>query len=87
VRAAATGRVGHAGWDSGGYGYLVTVWHGNRVHTLYAHLSAVLVHRGQRIAAGVRLGRVGATGHAFGPHLHFEVRVRGAAVDPLPALR
>jgi murein DD-endopeptidase MepM/ murein hydrolase activator NlpD len=87
VRAAATGRVVHAGWDSGGYGYLVTVWHGNRVRTLYAHLSAVLVHRGQRIAAGVRLGRVGATGHAFGPHLHFEVRVRGAAVDPLPALR
>jgi murein DD-endopeptidase MepM/ murein hydrolase activator NlpD len=87
VRAAASGRVVHAGWNSGGYGYLVTLWHGNGVRTLYAHLSAVLVHRGQRIAAGVRLGRVGATGHAFGPHLHFEVRVRGAAVDPLPALR
>jgi murein DD-endopeptidase MepM/ murein hydrolase activator NlpD len=87
VRAAASGRVVHAGWDSGGYGYLVTLWHGNGVRTMYAHLSAVLVHRGQRIAAGVSLGRVGATGHAFGPHLHFEVRVRGAAVDPLPALR
>jgi murein DD-endopeptidase MepM/ murein hydrolase activator NlpD len=87
VRAAASGRVVHAGWDSGGYGYLVTLWHGDGVRTMYAHLSAVLVHRGQRIAAGVRLGRVGATGHAFGPHLHFEVRVRGAAVDPLPALR
>jgi murein DD-endopeptidase MepM/ murein hydrolase activator NlpD len=87
VRAAASGRVVHAGWDSGGYGYLVTLWHGDGVRTMYAHLSAVLVHRGQRIAAGARLGRVGATGHAFGPHLHFEVRVRGAAVDPLPALR
>ena len=87
VRAAASGRIVHAGWDSGGYGYLVTLWHGDGVRTMYAHLSAVLVHRGQRIAAGVRLGRVGATGHAFGPHLHFEVRVRGAAVDPLPALR
>jgi murein DD-endopeptidase MepM/ murein hydrolase activator NlpD len=87
VRSAASGRVVHAGWDSGGYGYLVTLGHGNGVRTMYAHLSAVLVHRGQRIAAGVRLGRVGATGHAFGPHLHFEVRVRGAAVDPLPALR
>jgi murein DD-endopeptidase MepM/ murein hydrolase activator NlpD len=87
VRAAASGRVVHAGWDSGGYGYLVTLRHGNGVRTMYAHLSAVLVHRGQRIAAGVRLGRVGATGHAFGPHLHFEVRVRGAAVDPLPTLR
>jgi hypothetical protein len=87
VRAAASGRVVHAGWDSGGYGYLVTLWHGNGVRTMYAHLSAVLVHRGERIAAGIRLGRAGATGHAFGPHLHFEVRVRGAAVDPLPALR
>jgi murein DD-endopeptidase MepM/ murein hydrolase activator NlpD len=87
VRAAASGRVVHASWDSGGYGYLVTLRHGNGVRTMYAHLSAVLVQRGQRIAAGVRLGRVGATGHAFGPHLHFEVRVRGAAVDPLPALR
>jgi len=87
VRAAASGRVAQAGWDSGGFGYLVTLWHGNGVRTMYAHLSAVLVQRGQRIAAGVRLGRVGATGHAYGPHLHFEVRVRGAAVDPLPALR
>jgi lysozyme family protein len=87
VRAAASGRVVQAGWDSGGYGYLITMWHGDGVRTMYAHLSAVLVHRGQRIAAGARLGRVGATGHAFGPHLHFEVRVRGAAVDPLPALR
>jgi murein DD-endopeptidase MepM/ murein hydrolase activator NlpD len=87
VRSAASGRVVFAGWHSGGYGYLVTLGHGNGVRTMYAHLSAVLVHRGQRIPAGVRLGRVGATGHAFGPHLHFEVRVRGAAVDPLPALR
>ena len=87
VRSAVSGRVVHAGWDSGGYGYLVTLRHGNSVRTMYAHLSAVLVHRGQRVAAGVLLGRVGATGHAFGPHLHFEVRVRGAAVDPLPALR
>jgi murein DD-endopeptidase MepM/ murein hydrolase activator NlpD len=87
VRAGASGRVVHAGWDSGGYGYLVTLGHGNGVRTMYAHLSAVLVHRGERIAAGVSLGRVGATGHASGPHLHFEVRVRSAAVDPLPALR
>jgi lysozyme family protein len=87
VRAAATGRVRRAGWDSGGYGYLVVIGHGHRVRTMYAHLSRVFVHRGQRIGAGSRLGRVGATGHAFGPHLHFEVRVRGAAVNPLPALR
>jgi hypothetical protein len=87
VRAAARGRVRRAGWNSGGFGYLVVIGHGHRVHTMYAHLSRIFVHRGQRIGAGVRLGRVGATGHAFGPHLHFEVRVRGAAVNPLPALR
>jgi murein DD-endopeptidase MepM/ murein hydrolase activator NlpD len=87
VRAAASGRVRRAGWDSGGYGYLVVIGHGHGVRTMYAHLSRLYVRRGQRISVGSRLGRVGATGHAFGPHLHFEVRYHGAAVDPLPALR
>jgi murein DD-endopeptidase MepM/ murein hydrolase activator NlpD len=87
VRAAASGRVRRAGWDSGGYGYLVVIGHGHGVRTMYAHLSRIFVHRGQRISLGGRVGRVGATGHAFGPHLHFEVRYRGAAVNPLPALR
>jgi murein DD-endopeptidase MepM/ murein hydrolase activator NlpD len=87
VRAAASGRVRRAGWDSGGYGYLVVIGHGHGVRTMYAHLSRLYVHRGQRISVASRVGRVGATGHAFGPHLHFEVRNRGAAVDPLPALR
>jgi hypothetical protein len=87
VRAAAGGRVRRAGWDSGGFGYLVVLRHGNGVRTMYAHLSRIYVHRGQRLSAGRRLGRVGATGHAFGPHLHFEVRYHGAAVDPRPALR
>lgn len=86
VRAAASGRVRRAGWDSGGYGYLVVIGHGHGVHTMYAHLSRVYVHRGQHLSVRSRVGRVGATGHAFGPHLHFEVRYRGAAVDPLPAL-
>jgi murein DD-endopeptidase MepM/ murein hydrolase activator NlpD len=87
VRAAANGRVRRAGWDSGGYGYLVVIRHAHSVRTMYAHLSRLYVHRGQRVSVGRRVGRVGATGHAFGPHLHFEVRYRGAAVDPLPALR
>jgi murein DD-endopeptidase MepM/ murein hydrolase activator NlpD len=86
VRAGRAGRVAFAGWDAGGYGYLVTLRHGNGVRTMYAHLSRILVRRGQWIAAGAGLGRVGASGHAFGPHLHFEVRVRGAAVNPLSAL-
>jgi murein DD-endopeptidase MepM/ murein hydrolase activator NlpD len=87
VHAAASGRVVHAGWDSGGYGYLVTVAHGNGVRTFYAHLSVVRARRGEWVRAGARLGNVGASGEATGPHLHFEVRVRGAAVNPLPALR
>jgi peptidoglycan hydrolase-like protein with peptidoglycan-binding domain len=87
VRAARRGRVAFAGWDSGGYGYLVSVRHGRRVRTRYAHLSTIAVRRGQRVRMGSLLGRVGSTGASTGPHLHFEVLVRGAAVNPLAALR
>jgi peptidoglycan hydrolase-like protein with peptidoglycan-binding domain len=87
VRAARSGRVVFAGWDGGGYGYLVTLRHGHRVRTLYGHLSSIAVRRGQRVSTGSLVGRVGSTGASTGPHLHFEVRVRGASVDPLPALR
>jgi murein DD-endopeptidase MepM/ murein hydrolase activator NlpD len=76
-----------ARWDSGGYGNLVVVGHGHGVHSFYAHLSSIAVRGGQRVRTGRVLGRVGATGEATGPHLHFEVRVRGAAVNPLPVLR
>jgi peptidoglycan hydrolase-like protein with peptidoglycan-binding domain len=87
VRAARHGRVVRAGWDSGGYGYLVVLAHGGGVRTWYAHLATMTVRVGRRVATGTRIGRVGASGSATGPHLHFEVRVRGAAVNPLPALR
>lgn len=87
VRAARQGRVRSAGWSSGGYGYLVVLRHGRGVRTWYAHLSRVSVRVGQRVRRGQRIGAVGATGNATGPHLHFEVRRRGAAVNPLPALR
>jgi peptidoglycan hydrolase-like protein with peptidoglycan-binding domain len=86
VAAAARGRVSFAGWDGGGYGYLVTIDHGGGLHTMYAHLSRVAVRVGQPIAAGATLGRSGASGLSDGPHLHFEVRLGGAAVDPLSAL-
>jgi murein DD-endopeptidase MepM/ murein hydrolase activator NlpD len=87
VGAAAGGVVTYAGLLPGGWGIVVTVAHGADVRTMYAHLSAVRVQVGARVAAGETVGLVGATGHATGPHLHFEVRVRGAAVDPLAALR
>jgi peptidoglycan hydrolase-like protein with peptidoglycan-binding domain len=86
VGAAVAGRVIFAGYNPSGYGNLVEVAHGGGVVSMYAHLSTISVHAGQSVATGRRVGRVGSTGEATGPHLHFEVRVRGAAVDPVPAL-
>jgi murein DD-endopeptidase MepM/ murein hydrolase activator NlpD len=78
--------VRFAGWMSG-FGRVVIVAHRRRVRTLYAHLSRATVRRGRRVRAGQRIGRVGSTGFSTGPHLHFEVIVRGANVDPRTALR
>jgi murein DD-endopeptidase MepM/ murein hydrolase activator NlpD len=62
------------------------VAHGSGVRTLYAHLEQIGVGLLDRVTLGAQLGTVGSTGRSTGPHLHFEVRVRGAAVDPLGAL-
>jgi murein DD-endopeptidase MepM/ murein hydrolase activator NlpD len=86
VAAAGRGCVEFAGWDSGGYGRLVIVRHRLGMTSWYAHLSRIAVRRGQCFAAGALIGRIGASGRASGPHLHFELRVRGAAVDPLTGL-
>jgi murein DD-endopeptidase MepM/ murein hydrolase activator NlpD len=86
VGAAAPGRVVFAGFAAGGWGNLVVLAHASGVRTMYAHLLKLTVRRGQAVGTGTSLGTVGATGRASGPHLHFEVRVRGAAVDPGPAL-
>jgi murein DD-endopeptidase MepM/ murein hydrolase activator NlpD len=86
VYAARSGQVVWAGWRNGGLGFLVTVAHGRGERTMYAHLSRIDVRLGVWIGQGVRVGLVGASGHATGPHLHFEVRVRNAAVDPQRAL-
>lgn len=86
VGAARAGKVTWAGWRDG-WGLEVTVAHGDGVRTIYAHLSVATVSVGDRVKTGEMVGRVGATGDATGPHLHFEVRVRGAAVDPLGALQ
>jgi peptidoglycan hydrolase-like protein with peptidoglycan-binding domain len=86
VRAAGSGTVSFAGYNSGGYGNLVVLHHSLGVSTWYAHLSVIRVRRGERVGTGALIGRVGATGDATGPHLHFEVRLRGAIVNPLTAL-
>ncbi|HEV7751221.1 MAG TPA: peptidoglycan DD-metalloendopeptidase family protein [Baekduia sp.] len=82
VAAAGRGCVAFAGWDAGGYGNLVVVAHRLGLTSWYAHLSSIAVRRHGCVTAGTVIGRVGATGRATGPHLHFELRLRGAAIDP-----
>jgi murein DD-endopeptidase MepM/ murein hydrolase activator NlpD len=86
VRATAAGTVSHAGWQ-GGYGKLVEIDHGNGLATRYGHLSEIDVHPGQYIRLGQIIGRIGSTGRSTGPHLHYETRVDGDAVDPTKFLR
>ncbi len=82
IGAAATGTVISAGW-SGGYGQLVVLDHGNGLSTAYAHLSSISVAPGQTVPQGSAVGGMGTTGNSTGVHLHFEVRVNGAATNPL----
>jgi murein DD-endopeptidase MepM/ murein hydrolase activator NlpD len=81
IRASASGNVIYAGW-MGGYGNLIIIDHGNGLATAYAHQSSFAVGGGT-VSQGQTIGYVGCTGHCFGPHLHFEVRSNGGAVDPL----
>jgi murein DD-endopeptidase MepM/ murein hydrolase activator NlpD len=85
VTAAASGRTIFSGYDDG-WGLTVVIDHGNGLHTRYAHLSSAALSVGASVAAGALVGRVGSTGFATGPHLHFEVTVRGANADPGLAL-
>jgi peptidoglycan DL-endopeptidase CwlO len=82
IHAAASGRVIYAGWMSG-YGNLVAIDHGRGISTAYGHQSSIAVSNGQIVSQGQTIGYVGCTGHCFGPHLHFEVRINGTPVDPL----
>ena len=85
VSAAGSGRVVFAGPSGSGWGNMVVLAHGQGVRTRYAHLSQIDVQLGERVAQGSTVGHVGATGEASGPHLHFEVLLRGANVDPMTA--
>ena len=82
IGAAASGRVVYSGWMSG-YGNLVAIDHGRGISTAYGHQSRLAVSLGQIVSQGQTIGYVGCTGHCFGPHLHFEVRINGTPVDPL----
>jgi len=86
IRASADGIVRAVG-PRGGYGNAVEVDHGNGLTTLYAHASELLVAPGEIVRAGQEIARVGSTGRSTGPHLHFEVRVGGKAVDPARVLK
>jgi len=81
AHATAAGTVTSAGW-SGGYGQMVEIDHGNGLATRYGHLSEIDVRVGQSIRIGQVVGRIGSTGRSTGPHLHYETRVDGEAVDP-----
>ncbi len=86
VRATANGRVVNAGW-AGGYGRMVEIDHGNGLSTRYGHLSEIDVKVGEYVKIGQVLGLVGSTGRSTGPHLHYETRIDGEAVDPQKFLR
>jgi murein DD-endopeptidase MepM/ murein hydrolase activator NlpD len=86
VRATANGKVASAGW-AGGYGRMVEIDHGNGLSTRYGHLSEIGVKVGDVIKIGQVIGAVGSTGRSTGPHLHYETRIDGEAVDPQKFLR
>ena len=82
IRAAASGTVSIAGVE-GGYGNYTCIDHGGGLSTCYAHQERILVSSGQQVAQAQVIGISDCTGHCLGPHVHFEVRVNGQAVDPL----
>ena len=87
IYATADGIVSEAGYNSGGYGNLVKLNHGRGIETRYGHLSSIMVSPGQRITRGQQIGRMGSTGRSTGSHLHYEVRIDGRAVNPIPFMK
>ncbi|MEO6226072.1 MAG: M23 family metallopeptidase [Sphingomicrobium sp.] len=87
IYATADGTVLRSGWNSGGYGNLVEIDHGRGITTRYGHMSAVLVQAGDHITRGQQIGRMGSTGRSTGNHLHYEVRIDGRAVNPIPFMK
>ena len=86
IVATADGVVVEAGWNSGGYGNMVDIDHGNGIMTRYAHASQVVVTAGQHVRRGQLIAYMGSTGFSTGPHVHYEVRINGQAVNPVSYL-
>ncbi|MBA3666333.1 MAG: M23 family metallopeptidase [Sphingomonas sp.] len=87
IYATADGIVTDAGYNNGGYGNLIKLDHGRGIETRYGHLSGILVSAGQHIVRGQMIGRMGSTGRSTGSHLHYEVRIDGRAVNPIPFMK
>lgn len=87
IYATADGTVSQASWHNGGYGNLVRLDHGRGIETRYAHLHSMTVREGERVRRGQLIGRMGSTGRSTGSHLHYEVRIDGRAVNPIPFMR
>jgi murein DD-endopeptidase MepM/ murein hydrolase activator NlpD len=87
IYATADGVITTAGYNSGGYGNLIKIDHGRGIETRYGHLSAILAKSGQRVTRGQLIGKMGSTGRSTGSHLHYEVRIDGRPVNPVPFMK
>ena len=87
IYATADGVVSESGYNNGGYGNLIKLDHGRGIETRYGHLSSIMVRAGQRVVRGQQIGRMGSTGRSTGSHLHYEVRIDGRAVNPVPFMK
>ena len=87
IYATADGTITDASWNNGGYGNLIKIDHGRGIETRYGHLSAIMVREGQRVHRGEMIARMGSTGRSTGSHLHYEVRIDGRAVNPIPFMK
>jgi len=86
IYASMEGVVSYAKWEDG-YGKVIKIEHSGKLETIYGHCSVISVREGQKVKSGQQIGKVGSTGRSTGPHLHFEVRLAGAPIDPTPYLK
>lgn len=86
IKPVMNGIVAYAGWDKSGYGNLVVLRHINGIDSYYAHLSKIEVVTGQSVDTNTKIGKMGATGHATGVHLHLEIHQNGVSLNPLTVL-